>query len=227
MSVQKFLFQNKKIRIVLFATIFLWIWVFLEFLENQFVTGADITAAIEHIKAVGERTDVLMGAGSYSGSQKELTAKLEQIEQKLDLEQEADFCVYSKGENEYFVKLELEKKGEETFLYSLKDKLTTLAQEQGIKDWQSFFYTSYPIEGKLTQEEQKEMAEQIFRKLSAKQVFSCQVEGMQSFYGQSEQIREKIHTNGVDVNLQVAFSYEEEKQRTICYIGTPILNNEY
>ena len=46
-------------------------------------------------------------------------------------------------------------------------------------------------------------------------------------YGNTEKIEEQIHTNENNINMQVAFVYEEEKQRTRCYIGTPILNHEY
>lgn len=251
MKLQKLLLENKKIRVLLVFTLLLWLWVLIEFVGNQFVVGKNITTATDFCESWEE---VLEADGCFWGSSEEWEQVLVQIEKGLsnesgkgiciekcsskDLEKEVyeikkgekvcgSFTVYPMEEGGLLLKLELKQKSKEAKLYSWKETLDQLAEEQGIKGWQSYYYTSCPISGKLTKKEQEKIARDVFRKLSAKQVFSCQVEDMLNWYGNTEKIKDKIHTNDSDINVQVAFSYEEKGQRTRCYIGTPILNQEY
>lgn len=249
MKLQKFLSENKKIRVLLFFTAALWLWVLIEFLGNQIVKGKDVT---EGANFTGVREEVLEASGQLYGTDEELEEKLTQIKKCMALVENiriikgssnksekqlyhikkqdtvcGELCFYLAEDNGYFIKLEVKQKTQNNKLYPWKGKLDELAVEYSIENWQSFFYTSYPINGKLTKKEQEKIVGEVFTELSAKQLFDYQFDGMINVYGKTERIKEQIHTNNNDINVQVAFDYEEEKQCTRCYIGMPILNNEY
>ena len=254
MKLQKILSENKKIRVLLFFTIVLWLWVFIEFLGNQIVKGKDVTALVDFS---GVREEVLEASGQFKGTDEEREQYVARIENRVilmgNMNQEkisiinvssdmsekqmyqikeqnkvcGALCFYPAENNSYLLKLEIKQKTKENKLYPWKEKLDELAAEYSIEDWQSYFYTSCPIDGKLTKKEQEKVGREIFKQLSVKQLFSCQLDEMVNLYGNTEKIEEQIHTNDNNINMQVAFVYEEEKQRTRCYIGTPILNHEY
>ena len=254
MKLQKILSENKKIRVLLFFTIALWLWVLVDFLGNQIVKGKDVAVAVDF---TGVREEALEASGQLKCSNEELEKNLAQMEKSVALEENGRgkkisvrkvsselskkhvyqikvqdkecgaLCFYPAEDNGYLFILEIKQKTKENKLYSWKEKLDKLAAEYPIEDWQSFYYTSYPIDGKLTKKEQEKIGGEIFKQLSAEQLFACQLDGMVNWYGNTEKIKEQIHTNDSDINVQLAFTYEEGKQRTRCYIGTPVLNNEY
>lgn len=254
MKLHKILSENKKIRVLLFLTMALWLWVLIEFLGNQIIKGKDVTTVMDF---AGVREEVLEASAQFKGTDKELEQYLAQIEERVvlmgNMNQEkisiikasydmagkqmyqikeknkvcGELCFYPAENNSYLLKLEIKQKTKENKLYPWKEKLDELAAEYPIEDWQSYFYTSCPIDGNLTKKEQEKVGREIFKQLSVKQLFSCQLDEMVNLYGNTEKIEEQIHTNDNNINMQVAFVYEEEKQRTRCYIGTPILNHEY
>lgn len=84
------------------------------------------------------------------------------------------------------------------------------------------------INGKLTAAAQKELAQALFEQLQAKEVLQGQSDTEHNnTYGYSEQLQEYTNVGTTKVNVNVAFSYDEEKNITNLYLATPMINFDY
>lgn len=81
-------------------------------------------------------------------------------------------------------------------------------------------------EGKSDIDDCHRYAADIFGRLGASQVCSAS-DNIYTEYGYSKEIDEQIETDNKKVNVQISFSYNEEKDVTDICVGTPIINTSY
>lgn len=81
--------------------------------------------------------------------------------------------------------------------------------------------------GKLTMEEREKITEDIFESLEAHVVSENKTEQLYTVYGYTGAINDYIMQGDYAININVAMTYDEEKDRTHVYLGIPVMNEEY
>lgn len=92
---------------------------------------------------------------------------------------------------------------------------------------QNCTYMKKNYHGKLSNQQQKEITEKWLNLFHGDVVAEWEIEGMQNYYIKTKKLQKGIVVGEDVINLNIAFSYHEQAQKTICYIATPILNLDY
>lgn len=90
--------------------------------------------------------------------------------------------------------------------------------------------TQGAVRGKLSKEEMKVLAQDIFRTLGGSEVLaadSLMSENYYTAYGYTTGINTFKTINGKRINMNVAISYDEKKDVTNVIFGSPIVNSDF
>ena len=96
-----------------------------------------------------------------------------------------------------------------------------------VKDYQCTMKFTGSYDGKLTKEENSKKVKELLNCLEAKQVESISSESYYTTYAYTGLVEDYIKVAGKRININIATSYDEEKDKTELYLATPILNEEY
>lgn len=88
-------------------------------------------------------------------------------------------------------------------------------------------FLSGTIDDKLTQQEQERIAKKILYRVAARQVEGISMPHMVSLTGYSPLIQDYLRVGRQKVNLNVATTFDEVRNKTVVRLGTPLLNGEY
>ena len=90
--------------------------------------------------------------------------------------------------------------------------------------------TQGAVRGKLSKEEMKALAQDMFRALGGSEVLatdSLMSENYYTAYGYTTGIKAFRTVNGKRINMNVAISYDEKKDMTNVFFGSPIVNSDF
>lgn len=83
------------------------------------------------------------------------------------------------------------------------------------------------ISGKMLPETQRELGEKLIKRLGADKVFDSFNTDMYSLYAYNKSINGYVSIGKNDINVNVAFAYNELEDITYVYVGSPIVNYDY
>lgn len=86
------------------------------------------------------------------------------------------------------------------------------------------------IRGKLSNDEKEKLAENLFRTMGGGEVMAGSMNNGNNYYvayGYTSGIKKVKRVNGRRINLNVAISYDEEKDITNVIMGTPLVNSDF
>lgn len=81
--------------------------------------------------------------------------------------------------------------------------------------------------GKLSLEEQNKLAERLFYYLKAREVESVREEELFTIYGYSNLLKDSVLYGKKEINLNLIFTYEEEKDVTMFCLAMPYMKTDY
>ena len=82
-------------------------------------------------------------------------------------------------------------------------------------------------EGQLVMSEWECISNSMIKKLDGKIVYENRDPDLYTVYAYSALLPEYITSNGKQVNIQVAMRYEEDNDRTVVYLATPIIREDW
>ena len=97
----------------------------------------------------------------------------------------------------------------------------------GLDNIDSSIVLSGTYDGKLNLLEKNRVTEEILDSMQADVVSENRSENLYTVYAYTENIGDYLELQGSKVNLNIGFSYNESKDETTLYIGTPIINEDY
>lgn len=83
------------------------------------------------------------------------------------------------------------------------------------------------IYGKIDKEQENKIAKGILRSFRAKEIFNGQNDEHMNVYGYTKILQDYVAIGSEKININVAFSYNEQENITYVYIGSPIVNYDY
>lgn len=83
------------------------------------------------------------------------------------------------------------------------------------------------ISGKMLPDTQRELGEKLIKRLGADKVFDSFNADMYSLYAYNKSINNYISIGKDNINVNVAFAYNELEDVTYVYVGSPIVNYDY
>ncbi len=83
------------------------------------------------------------------------------------------------------------------------------------------------IYGEIDKEQENKIAKGILRSFRAKEIFNGQNDEHMNVYGYTKILQDYVAIGGEKININVAFSYDEQENITYVYIGSPIVNYDY
>lgn len=138
-------------------------------------------------------------------------------------------CYFSEDKNNLtqFIRIKLSLKEKLDSILQYKKELEDILEKLGVEDSQ--FYLSFrgTYKGQLTEEECKTEVDKLLNTLQGKIISQGIVEGNYTTYAYTNLVKDYLTVEDKRVNLNIAFSYDEEENRTNLYIGTPIYNQDY
>lgn len=108
-----------------------------------------------------------------------------------------------------------------------KNILEEAMNELEVLDYQSIIRLNGVYTGKLTFEKKTEITNELLSNLEAKIVSESREDELYVVYGYTGLISEYIETEKNKVNINIAMTYDEEKDKTNIYLASPILNEDY
>lgn len=107
-----------------------------------------------------------------------------------------------------------------------KEKLEELAAEYGMETSVTLTLTGV-FEGDLNREARDIVADQLLDTMEAREQEAYKSEELYTVYAYTENWEEYTTISGKRVNINLAFSYDEEQDRTFVYLGSPLILDEY
>lgn len=107
-----------------------------------------------------------------------------------------------------------------------KEKLEELAGEYGMESSVTLTLTGV-FEGNLDREARDIVSDQLFDTMEAREQEAHKSEELYTVYAYTENWQEYTMINGKRVNINLAFSYDEERDKTFIYLGSPLILDEY
>lgn len=84
------------------------------------------------------------------------------------------------------------------------------------------------VKGNLSKEGQKKIADRILKSMAGALVMECEMDdGAVNVYGYTDDVDEVLCVGNDKININVTYSYDEEKDETTIYVATPLLNYDY
>lgn len=81
--------------------------------------------------------------------------------------------------------------------------------------------------GEMTLEEKQQVTNRLFHSLEATEVESVKEEDLYTVYGYSNLLKDSVAYGENEINLNLAFTYDEEKAKTVFYLSMPYIRMDY
>lgn len=81
--------------------------------------------------------------------------------------------------------------------------------------------------GKMTLQERQNVTDFLFRSLEAREVESVKEEELYTVYGYSDFLKDSVAYGENEINLNLAFTFDEEKRETVFYLSMPYIRSDY
>lgn len=83
------------------------------------------------------------------------------------------------------------------------------------------------IPGKLSYEERQQIADNIFGYEGGSRLYEYTEDGYYVAYGFTSGINKLKKVNGKTINMNIAISYDETRDKSVVYFGVPIFNGDF
>lgn len=113
------------------------------------------------------------------------------------------------------------------YLSSYQKRVRTLLTKLGAKEQNCTVQFAGNFAGKLTVAQLNEISDRLLASLEANVVCENRTEELYTVYGYVKGQKHSITVDGKKINVQIAASYEEEKDRTKIYLATPIISGDW
>ena len=81
--------------------------------------------------------------------------------------------------------------------------------------------------GKMSLNEKKEITDRLFQSLNASVVEAVREEDLYTVYGYSDLLQNSFSYGENEINLNLAFSYQDEAAKTVFYLAMPYVQMDY
>lgn len=158
------------------------------------------------------------------------TMKIEQKEKKKKTTVEF-ITVIQKEEQKtsyrHFVLLEMKMSDDYEEVIHYKKEVDSQVKKMKTEDFQCILKFTGSYDGKLTEKQRDKNVQELLKNLQAKKVDSISSEGYYTLYAYTGLVDDFIKADGKRINLNIVVSYDEEEDKTVFYLATPILNDEF
>ncbi|MGN0435327.1 MAG: YwmB family TATA-box binding protein [Wujia sp.] len=128
-------------------------------------------------------------------------------------------------ENYMLVEVKLKEEGAYK-AYDLKTQLVTIYEELGM-DPTTNLYLGSQIKGKVTQDEMEQQIENFLKDMGAEQVERITFDEVVCVYGYSKNIDDYVYQGENRVNVNIAFSYDEQEDITYVHMAVPFVDKSF
>lgn len=108
-----------------------------------------------------------------------------------------------------------------------KDIIEDALKDVGLESVDSSILLTGVYEGKLSLLDKDKIANGILDQLQAKVIIENRSDGIYTIYGYTQNLDNSLNVEGERVNLNIGFSYDEKKEKTMLYLASPIINEDY
>lgn len=108
-----------------------------------------------------------------------------------------------------------------------KDIIEDTFEKVGMKNVDSSVVLTGVYQGKLSRLYKDNITDTILKGLQAEVVAENRSDTIYTVYAYTQNIGNSLTTEGSQVNLNIAFSYDEKKEETTLYLASPIINEAY
>ncbi len=108
-----------------------------------------------------------------------------------------------------------------------RDIILETLEDMGVTQAETTLQLLGAYDGKLAMSEWNRLADGMIKKLSGKIVYENRDEDLYTIYAYSGLLAEYITVEKKRINMQVAVRYEEDTNRTVVYLASPIIRGEW
>lgn len=108
-----------------------------------------------------------------------------------------------------------------------RDIILDTLDDMGVLQAETTLQLLGAYEGKLALSEWDRLADGMIKDLSGKILYENRDEELYTIYAYSKLLTEYITVDNKKINMQVAVRYEEDNDRTVVYLATPIIRGEW
>lgn len=108
-----------------------------------------------------------------------------------------------------------------------KDIIEDTFEEVGIENVDSSVVLTGVYQGKLSRIDKDNITDTILEGMQGEVVTENRSDSIYTVYAYTHNIGNSLETEGSQVNLNIAFSYDEKKEETTLYLASPIVNEDY
>lgn len=131
----------------------------------------------------------------------------------------------SRKQNQYLYVLYRSNKKMDTML-AYKEKIEKLLRERNLAISSNLNFKGEK-EGDLSLAEKDKLAQRLFQYLEAREVESVRERELYTVYGYSNLLKDSVQYGDREINLNLAFSYDEERNVTLFSLAMPYLRTDY
>lgn len=156
-----------------------------------------------------------------------LTKKGEQGDTDIKLISVCEKDSYGQETVEQYLMIEIDLKAQAgAAVTDIKKEVCKIYRDLGMEPSINMHMTSQ-IKGRLTEEEMKEEIDTYFEELNAKHISYDEFQNTIIAYGYSKDIDEFVYQDRDKVNVQIAFSYDENSDVTIMHTAVPFIDGAF
>ena len=126
-----------------------------------------------------------------------------------------------------YITVDLTIYGDVDSILSYKKRAEKIALKIDSREYESQVTFTGTYNGKLDAAQKDKITDQFMRNLQANVVVQNKEEELYTVYGYTGLIGDYIKSEGKKINVNLAFTYDEEQNKTKLYVATPILNQDY
>ncbi len=156
---------------------------------------------------------------SYAKQARNATTELKVI----SLEQEEEAVIKMK----HYIVVRLNIKDSIQSIDKYRKLLEDALKNIGVKQKQVTLQYEGSFNGELSSEEKGRISDLLVKELQGEIALRYEEEGIYTVYAYTGLINEYIVSAGSKVNIQIAITYDEQTQKTIVYLASPILNQSW
>lgn len=156
----------------------------------------------------------------------QITYVTEQVDPKNYLNEEEGETKKQSAKEYQYVHLLYEKEEELESLLFYKTKIERLLKMRNMVSTSNVNLKG-SRSGKMSRKEKEEVTDQLFQMLQATEVEAVREEELYTVYGYSPYMENVFYYGEKKINLNLAFSYDEEEKETLFYLAMPYVQGDY
>lgn len=110
--------------------------------------------------------------------------------------------------------------------YDYKEKVEELLKSYGVKATLNI-YVSTKVDGVIDEITRENIKEKFLTMMRASEIESGEFADVYTIYGYTRDIDDYVYQNGKKVNVNIAFSYDDEIDETVIHMAIPFVDKSY